>query len=318
MIRRLVLAAISVLALQGAAAASEAPRVAVTIKPVHALATALMDGTGKAPELVYAGAASPHVAALKPSQVAMVLDADVLFMIGDGYERLMQRAVNQRVAAKGKTVVLAEAQGVKTMPYRQGANFEAHVHAGEGETAGQGADDHDHETGVDPHVWLDPENARAIARVMATELAADDPDHAALYAKNLASVEAGLDALSNELGTILAPAKGKPFIVFHDAYHYLENRYGLTAAGTIVLNPESTPGAERLKQVRDRIVALNAQCVFAEPQFEVGYVRTVIEGTPAKPGKLDPLGAAIAPGPDAYREMMLDLAHAMADCLAGK
>lgn len=325
---RALLAATALSALAaGTALAGEAPRVAVTIKPVHALAAALMEGSGTQPELVYQGAASPHTAALKPSEVERVVDAQVLFMIGDGYERLMERAVSQRDKSL-TTVALADAPGVKTMPYREGANFEKHAHEHEGEAghddhdhskeAGHDHDhDHDHEGAVDPHLWLDPENARAIARVMAAELAKADPERAALYTGNLKKVEADLDQLNTEVAGILAPAKGKPFIVFHDAYHYLEARYGMTAVGSIVLNPEATPGAERLKEVRERIVSLGATCVFAEPQFEVGYVRTVIEGTPAKQGKLDPLGSGIEAGPGAYRAMMLDLARSMSGCLAG-
>jgi zinc transport system substrate-binding protein len=309
------------------AEAADPPRVAVTIKPVHALAAALMEGSGASPELVYQGASSPHTAALRPSEVERVIDADVLFMIGDGYERLMERAVGQRPKS-AVTVALADAPGVTTMPFREDAAFEAHTHEGEAghdhdhdhdKKAEAGHDhDHDHGAGVDPHIWLDPENARAIARVMADTLAKADPERAGLYRQNLAAVETGLDTLDRELAAILAPVKGKRFIVFHDAYHYLEARYGVTAAGSIVLNPEATPGADRLKQVRDRIASLGATCVFAEPQFEIGYVTTVIEGTAARPGTLDPLGASVDPGPAAYRAVMLDLARNMAGCLSGQ
>ena len=333
-LRTLLMASVFMLAGVLPAAAADPPRVAVTIKPVHALAAALMQGSGKEPELVYQGAASPHTAALKPSEVERVVDADVLFMIGDGYERLMERAVEQRPKT-AVTVALADAPGVATLPYREGANFEVHAHEGEaghdhdhdhdhghGKKAGKGKGhdhdhDHDHGSNVDPHIWLDPENARAMARAMAEALATADPERAALYRSNLAAVESDLDTLGQEVAAILAPVKGKPFIVFHDAYHYLENRFGVTAAGSIVLNPEVTPGADRLKQVRGRIASLGATCVFAEPQFEVGYVSTVIEGTPARQGALDPLGVAIEPGAGAYREMMLDLARNMAGCLSG-
>jgi zinc transport system substrate-binding protein len=304
--------------------AADPPRVAVTIKPVHALAAALMQGSGGAPELVYQGAASPHTAALRPSEVERVVGADVLFMIGEGYERLMERAVGQR-PKQAVTVALADAPGVRTLPFRDDAGFEAHAH--ENEAGHDHGDGHDHdkkaeahghgEAGVDPHIWLDPENARAIARIMADTLAKADPERAAIYRQNLAAVETDLDALGQEIAAMLAPVKGKPFVVFHDAYHYLEARYGVSAAGSIMLNPEVTPGADRLKQVRDRITALGATCVFAEPQFEVGYVATVVEGTPARQGTLDPLGSAVQPGPGAYRAMMLDLARNMAGCLSG-
>ena len=165
------------------------------------------------------------------------------------------------------------------------------------------------------HLWLSPQNARAIAAEAAKVLAEKDPANAETYKKNLAGLEEKLDALDKEVAETVAPVKDKPFIVFHDAYQYFEHHYGMHAAGSITVSPETLPGAERLTQIRDKVKTLGATCVFAEPQFEPKLVNVVIEGTPAKSGVLDPEAATLDPGPDLYFTLMKGIATSLRDCL---
>ena len=152
---------------------------------------------------------------------------------------------------------------------------------------------HDHEHGThDAHVWLDVDNARKMVATIATELSEHDAANAARYKANAAALTERLTALDAELKTTLAPIKDRPFVVFHDAYHYLEERYGLNAVGAITVSPDQRPSAQRLSQLRAKISSLDAACVFAEPQFEPTLVATVVEKTPAERGTLDPLGAS--------------------------
>jgi zinc transport system substrate-binding protein len=157
-----------------------------------------------------------------------------------------------------------------------------------------------------------------MARHIATVLSAADPANAQSYNDNAQAVVRDLDALESELAARLAPVKDRPFLVFHDAYQYLEARFGLNGQGAIVLNPETPPGARRLREIRHRIDEAGVACVFSEPQFEIGYVRTVLEGTVAGTAALDPLGVNVAPGPDAYGQILVDLADALANCLAAR
>ena len=146
-------------------------------------------------------------------------------------------------------------------------------------------------------------------------LVAVDPANADTYAANAKALEARLDALTAEMAGILEPVKDRPFVVFHDAYQYLENRFGLRAVGSITVSPEVMPGAERVAEIKAKLRDLDAACVFAEPQFEPKLVSVVSEGTNAKPGVLDPLGAALEDGPDLYFQMMRDMAASFRDCL---
>ena len=180
-------------------------------------------------------------------------------------------------------------------------------------------DDHDHghaHGGHDLHFWLDPVNARALLAEIERTLAEADPENAGRYRENAQAYAGRLDALVAEVEAEIAPVKDKPVVVFHDAYQYFENRFGLNVVGSITVSPEILPGAQRLSEIRAKVVELNAACVFAEPQFEPRLVSVVTEGTDARAGVLDPLGAAIADGPDLYVELIRNLAASLKACLS--
>ncbi len=193
---------------------------------------------------------------------------------------------------------------------------ESHEHADE-------AKDHEHaehaghdEHDKNLHLWLDPHNAEVIVKAAVKALGEADPANAARYQANGEATLAELEMLDGELRSDLSPVKDTPFVVFHDAYHYFEAHYGLTAVGSISVDEGRAPGAKRLREVREKIVQSGARCVFSEPQFEPALVATVIEGTPARTGVLDPLGAELAAGPAAYGEIMRGLAASLNKCLA--
>lgn len=336
-VRALLLSTALLVAGAGAARA-EAPDVVVSIKPIHSLVAAIMQGVGE-PGLIVEGAASPHTYSLKPSNAAALQNADVVFWVGHGLEAFLDKPL-ESLGGKATVVELDDAPGLEKLPFREGGPFEAHTHEGEeghdhekeGHDHGKdahahGEEAHDHAHGeeagheghehgeFDMHLWLSPQNARAIAAEAAKVLAEKDPANAETYRKNLAGLEERLDALDKEVAETVAPVKDKPFIVFHDAYQYFEHHYGMHAAGSITVSPETLPGAERLTQIRDKVKTLGATCVFAEPQFEPKLVNVVIEGTPAKSGVLDPEAATLEPGPDLYFTLMKSIATSLRDCL---
>jgi len=179
---------------------------------------------------------------------------------------------------------------------------------------GTGEDDHGHGA-HDMHLWLNPANARAMVGAIATALSETDPSNAERYRANATALEDRLADLDAALARELAPVKGRAYVVFHDAYQYFERRYGLTPAGSITVDPDRKPSAARLAEIREKIADTGSACVFAEPQFEPAVIATVIEGTNARTGVLDPLGADLAPGPDAYATLLRALAASLRACL---
>lgn len=194
----------------------------------------------------------------------------------------------------------------------------AHDHGDDHAHDDHAHDDHAHDhahDGADPHAWLDPGNAAVWLDAIAEALAEADPANAALYRTNAAEGRAELAALSGEVAETVAPLAGKPYAVFHDAYQYFEARFGLQAAGTIALSDAASPGPRRLAEVRDRLSDIGAVCVFSEPQFPTGLAETVVEGTPARLGEIDPLGAELEAGPGLYPALIRDVADDLAACL---
>jgi zinc transport system substrate-binding protein len=292
-----------------AGAAADVPRVVVSIKPVHSLAAAVMEGVAD-PTLLLVGAGSPHAYALRPSDAQALQEADVVFWIGEDLEGFLARPL-QALARDARLVALHEADGVRLLPGRQSGGWQAHAH-----TRPDHADAHEHQhENTDMHIWLDPRNAQAMARTIARTLSEIDPLNRERYTANASVLHERLTQLDIELQNRLTPVKDDPYIVFHDAYQYFEKRYDLNAAGALTIIPESRPGARRLYEMRARIVEAGAQCVFSEPQFEPALVETLIAGTGAQTGVLDPLGATLAAGPDAYFELMHQLAGALLGCL---
>jgi zinc transport system substrate-binding protein len=165
------------------------------------------------------------------------------------------------------------------------------------------------------HIWLDPGNAKVLAAAIASALGDADPGNASAYEANAERVRQQLDELDRSLKDQLATVADRPYVVFHDAYQYFEHRYGVKAVGAITINPTVRPGAQRLGEIHELLEELNAACVFAEPQFEPTLVDTVIEGTSAHTGVLDPLGAALDAGPDQYFELLNSLADSLVNCL---
>lgn len=269
-------------------ARAEGVKAVASIAPVHSLLSAVMEGAGR-PGLLLPGGASPHAYALKPSAARALAGAKVVFWVGPGLDGFMVKpisALSERVI----TVELVTAEGVKTRVFRDVG-------------------------GTDPHVWLDPRNAAAITRIMAAVLANADPANAVLYRDNGSKLLAGLVKLEAEIRQTLEPVTSVPYLTFHDAFGYFEDRFGLRSAGAVTTAADRPPGARRVSTLRRAIINEKIRCMFTEPEFEPALARTLIEGTPARIGILDPLGAGLTPGPGLYAELMRGLAKSLKECL---
>jgi len=308
--------AIPALLFAGSMRAADAPVVVTSIKPIHSLVAAIMEGVGE-PELIVDGAASPHTYNLKPSNARALQEAKVIFWVGPGLEAFLEKPL-QALGQDASIAELDNAPGLVKLPFREGGAFEAHDDGDEhAEAAHDAKADHDHDHGAfDTHLWLDPVNAKAMASEITTTLVAADPANALTYQANAKALDDRLTALDKEITATVAPVKDKPFIVFHDAYQYFEHRYGIRVAGSITVSPETIPGAERVSEIHRKVGELGATCVFAEPQFEPRLVDVVIEGTSARSGVLDPEAATLKAGPDLYFTLMRGIANSMKDCLS--
>jgi zinc transport system substrate-binding protein len=304
----------------GSVAAAEPPKVVVTIKPIHSLVSEVMAGVG-IPTLLVSGTASPHTFTLRPSTARAINEADVFIRTSESLEPFTHK-ITQALPPSVTVLTLTDASGVTLLDQRHGGTFEPHVHghpAGEEHADGDGhdarAEHDDDDEGKDGHIWLDPQNVKAIVAAVTKTLAARYPEHADQFASNAAALGQRLDALNQEIAAELGSAQSKPFIVFHDATQYFESRYGLNAVGSITVSPDIPPSAKRLTEVRQKIISLGAVCVFSEPDFQPKLVAAVTEATAARSGTIDAEGLMLAPGPNLYFDLMRGLAHNLARCL---
>ena len=296
-----------------------APRVAADIAPVHSLVAQVMQGVGE-PRLVIQRGASPHNYALRPSEAAALERAEVVFWTSAQLTPWLDRALGN-LAADAERVELVETAGTTRHAFRESVTIDTaadanHDHDHDHDHGHDPGHDHAHDhEGVDPHAWLDPLNARHWLGVIATTLAEVDPANAALYRDNAAAGQARMDALMADIEEAITPVQERAFIVFHDAYQYYERRFGMRAVGAISLSDATDPSPARIAAIRELVQAHSVRCVFAEPQFNPSLVDTVLDGTRAETGVLDPLGSEIAEGPDFYPRLMQALTASLVDCL---
>ena len=306
-------------------------KVVASIKPIHSLVSAITEGIGE-PILLVKGAGSPHTYSLKPSQAKELQEADVIFWMGHDLEAFLENSIDN-IAANAMTISLMESDKLTKFNFREGGTFDDHGHDDHGDDKHDDHDDHGHDKhddhddhghdkhddhddhGADPHVWLDPVNAIVLVQEIKNALIAADPKNEPAFEENARVTIEKLNELISEIDAELEPVKGRGYVVFHDAYQYFENRFGVTAVGSITVSPEVLPGAERIREIQNKVRELDATCVFSEPQFEPKLVATVTENTNAGTGVLDPLGASISSGPQLYFTLIRNMANSLKKCL---
>ena len=310
-------------------------KVVATIKPIHSLASYLMDGIGK-PDLIVDGYASPHGFALKPSHAKMIQNADVIFWVGEDIESFLEKPL-KTIAKKAEKIELMEIKGLTKLKFRERNIFEGHDdhghkeddhddhakkeddhddHGHDDEHKEDNHDDHGHEGHAhgefDPHIWLDPMNAKVILSEMAEHLIENDQKNKAKYQANLKKAHKDLDKLTKKVKSELN--KDFKSIVFHDAYQYFEERFGINILGAFTVNTDVMPGAEQLAEIREVIEHDKVSCIFSEPQFNPDIIKAVAKDTNVATGVIDPLGATLNPGKDLYFDLIGNMSKSFKGC----
>jgi zinc transport system substrate-binding protein len=286
-------------------------KVLVSIKPFHSLVSGIMEGVSE-PLLLINGNNSPHSYALRPSSAENLQQADLVFWGGDILEGFLTKPL-QSLASRAKLVSLQETAGLRLLPLRSGLGWQKHEtdstndHSAEDETTST--------SGTDPHIWLDPYNAKIISAKIVEILTAMDPQNAQSYRINGEKYGLRLELLDRKLKAEMTKVAETPYMVFHDAYQYFEKRYQLNVIGAVTLHLGYGSSVRRLKTVRKTIKKEKIRCIFSEPQFSPKLLQTVTAGTNVKQGTLDPLGAGLESGPELYFTLLNNLSHNISSCL---
>ena len=252
-------------------------KLVASVSPVNMIVSAISDGISEPTVLVSPGS-TPHEYNLKPSNIRNMSEADLLFWIGPSLETFLGKTLKKFAGSSSLTVVaLIDAPGVKLIHLE-------HLH------------DHSDEHGkqpsfeqLDPHIWLNPYNALAMAQEVERVLSTLDPANSGRYQQNLSEFNQQIIVLDQQLKTDLMPISEKGYFVFHDAYSYFEQQYGLNRLGEFSIN-ESKPGVKKMMQIQSILKQGKAVCVFSEPQFNTALIDSVTRGTDVRRAALDPLG----------------------------
>ena len=315
-------------------------KVVASIKPIHSLASYLMNGVAK-PDLIVDGYASPHGFAMKPSHAKMLQNADLIFWVGEDVENFLEKPLGS-IAKKAEKIELMQIKGLQVLKFRERNIFDDHddhghddhdkkedhdSHAKKEDHDDHGKkedhDDHgkkedhdDHERHAhgefDPHIWLDPINAKVILNEMVEHLIENDPKNEAKYKSNLDEALKDIDKLTIDVMTELSNSVSS--IVFHDAYQYFEKRFNVNILGAFTVNTDVMPGAEQLAEIREIIEHDKVACVFSEPQFNHDIIKAVAKDMNIKTGVIDPLGATLNPGKDLYFSLIKNMSASFKGC----
>ncbi len=335
-------------------------KVVASIKPIHSLASYLMDGVAK-PDLIVDGYASPHGFAMKPSHAKILQNADIIFWVGEDLENFLEKPLGS-IAKKAEKIELMQVKGLQVLKFRERNIFDDHDDHGHDDHGKKDHDDHDHDSHAkkddhddhghddhgkkddhdnhdhdshakkddhddhddhdgheghnhgefDPHIWLDPINAKVILFEMSKHLIENDPKNESVYRANLSKAYKDIDKLTSDVTSELNESVAS--IVFHDAYQYFEKRFNVNILGAFTVNTDVMPGAEQLAEIREVIEHDNVACVFSEPQFNPDIIKAVAKDMNIKTGVVDPLGATLDPGKDLYFDLIGNMSASFKGC----
>ena len=295
-----------------------------------------MEGVGS-PDLIVDGYNSPHGFSLKPSHAKMLQEADIVIYVGEGIEEFLEKPLKS-LAQNAVKFELLKQSGMKKLKFRERNIFEGHDdhddhgHGKKKKDDHDDHDDHDHDKKAkkedhddhghddhghghgefDPHIWLDPMNAKIIIKKVTNQLSKLDKDNSSTYKSNSKKALKEIDNLIKQVKSDIN--KDAKVVVFHDAYQYFEKRFDVNIIGALTVNTDVLPGAEQLAEIREVIEHEKVTCVLSEPQFNPDIVKTIANDTNINMGVLDPLGAKLDKGRTLYFNLISNISSSLKNC----
>mgnify|MGYP002640868091 CR=1 FL=1 len=273
----------------------------VSVAPQGWLARELGGDLVKVEVLVESGQ-SPATYDPSPRQVARLSEADLFFPIGVGFEKSLRRKIDEMDHR------FTQVDVPDTISYIEIGDGDGNGNGnGNGNGDGDG-DGHDHGL-VDPHIWLDPTLMSLLAANMADAFIKARPEHAEVFAARLKAVQAKLGTLDGEVQALLAPYKGRRFLVYHGAYAYFARRYGLEQVAISIAS--KSPGARRIAEVMQQAESDSYDAVIVQSEFSDREASAIAAQLKVDVIEMNPLSAD-------YDENLLNMARQLAKTLALK
>ena len=268
-------------------------KIVASIPPLASLARAIAGEQAEIETLVDQ-AVSPHVYALKPSDLRKMNQADIVFWIGPAYENFLEKALKNCPA---KVVGLLNLSSLKIHSLR-------HTEDGHSTSCSHGCAHDLDPLKRDGHIWLDPDNGIMMAQEIAHQLSIIDPSSKEIYAAHFEKFKQRVEKLKSNLQDLLTPCQSQGFLVFHDGYQYFEKAFGLKGGHVMSLIPDTSPSIKHMKDLRKLIQDKDVVVLFAETQFSPRLMQVLADEAHLKISLLDPLGSS----DHTYEELLTNLA----------
>lgn len=268
--------------------ASAQVSVVSTIRPLQFIAQAILMSDDEA-YAIESDSHSAHSITLSPQDRVQIANADIVLWISPQFEIYLADLLNS--TERTQPVILAAE--IPQITLHTMANGE-----------------------MDPHLWLDPNNALVIARQLADELARIAPDRAENYQAKFSEFETRINGFWNEVDSSLNLPNPAPYAVYHDAYRYWEEGLGISHSAVLLDNPEVEPGMRDVIAKRRELEALQPRCILMEPDSSPELVDTMLDRLEPRRIILDLLGTNIFPDADAYVQLLNHVADGFRDCVS--
>lgn len=264
------------------------PAIVSSIRPLTLIAQAIAGDRAEHATIIGLNDAAHHFT-LSPGDRLQLETADILLWVGPPFEVELDEFF-QRRQPDAELLTVLSIDGVTIHHLNDGS--------------------------IDPHVWLDPDNARWVAGALAERLGVIDPARRPFYQQRLAAFSNSLEAVTVTTQARLAELAQQDFIVYHNAYQYYEKRFGLAHAMALVSNPEVAPGIRETLRVQNRIAEIQPVCVLLEPDFNPALLRTLLGGTTTREVIIDLLGYELADDHDNYIGLLNTVTDGFVQCLS--
>ncbi|HEA50995.1 zinc ABC transporter substrate-binding protein [Marinobacter antarcticus] len=271
-------------------------RILTSIKPLELLVRAVATDDMHTSTLVPAGA-SPHSYSITPSKRRALESADIIFWVGPEMETFLNRLLTGREFAN-RSVALMKLD-TENSPEDHEIN----------------RNEHDHGEGEDPHIWVDPLRAIAMAESIRDALAQLEGADKSALDRNLKTFRASIIQTQTHIQEHLEPLQNVSLFAYHNAFTRFAKHYNLNVEAVLTLNPELSPGARHIADVQKRLSAAKHPCLLTEPQFNRQWWRSITEGLDITFSTWDPMATDIDTTANGYAAFQQSIADAALKCL---
>ena len=280
--------------------AQSTPNIVVSIKPIHSIMSALMEGVSR-PKLLLESNDSAHTFHLKPSQLNLLSNADLVITIGDSFETGLKKTLGN--IKDGSRVIVSEINDIRLYDFRN-------VDINE-----MNKDEHTDHDEYDLHLWLDIDNMIKTAQYISEKLIEIDPENINTYKTNLNKNHSRLNKLKSELKQQLTPFRSERFAIFSDTLQYFEKSFQLQKPVIVTPYHGARLSIHRTLEARNKMKDLKIKCLLYGPENTSKKVDVLTEDLPIKAVSIDILGAKLNAGSDQYFNLMEGLSSQLVECL---